>query len=871
MKLYLLVPLMLCGVMSNVSFLRASCTTFSQVSGSPFATGSSPNTMAYSAVLNNSSFALVPNGNGGVTVYNTNTTTGALTQVAGSPFSAGSGPYGGAFSPIVGGNLFAAVTNSSTTTVSVYQVNMTTGAFTQVTGSPFTTVSTPLSVAYSPVVGGNLFAAIVSFTPGGGVAVFQVNTTTGVFTSVTGSPFSTGNGPNSVAFSPVVGGNLFAALTNSNSNTVSVYQVNTTTGVFTAVTGSPFATGNLPHGVAFTPVLSGNLFAAVANYTDGTVSVYQVNTTTGVFTQIAGSPFATGSEAYNVAISSLIGGNLYAAVPSYNGTTASVYLVNTTTGAFTLISTIAVGTTHPANCEFSPLVNGNMFLSTVNQGNNTVSVYQVQALLPIITTPSQIVTPGSTVAINATILNGTSPYTVVWSDGYTQSGVGNSVTRLVSPKVTTTYQITKVTDANSCTAGPSNSITLTMAPVYIIGTSTKLPAVTTTFFGDQDGEDRDDHLAEQFEYGIQSLRVTSASASSGFVTTLDSMAKVSTGTTSGSTASIQSARYIRYQPGRQGYALFSALFTSGVAGTTQWMGCFDAIDGFAVGYNGTAFSILYRSSASGAVVNTIIPQSSFNVDQLNGTGPSGITLNPQDMNIFRIQYSWLGISPVQFSVLNNKGQFKVFHIIQLPNSITIPALLLPQLAMRAEVDNPSASSNVSVSTGGWSGGMVDTYRNPANGRFFMVSNTLGSLSTGAATHVLTIQNPSTVGGLTNKIEAKICMLGGGSVDISGSTFNTSWQLLLNATVTGTSFSAVNTGNSIMNVSTTGTYTAGTGTLVLTPSASGFGGGLTPTFFNTRDDVVDVVILPGQIMTLVASTTLATTHPVIGFLGWDERY
>ncbi len=87
----------------------------------------------------------------------------------------------------------------------------------------------------------------------------------GSFQAVSGSPFATESVPTAIAYSPVINGNLFAAITNSGNNSVSVYLVNQTTRAFTPVSGSPFATGADPANIVFSPVLDGQLFAAIAN------------------------------------------------------------------------------------------------------------------------------------------------------------------------------------------------------------------------------------------------------------------------------------------------------------------------------------------------------------------------------------------------------------------------------------------------------------------------------------------------------------------------------------------------------------------------------------------------------------------------------
>ena len=60
---------------------------------------------------------------------------------------------------------------------------------------------------------------------------------------------------------------------------------------------------------------------------------------------------------------------------------------------------------------------------------------------------------GSSVSIQAA-LSGSQPYTVTWSDGTVQNNVSsNSVTRIVSPTVTTNYTVTALSDSTACSAG----------------------------------------------------------------------------------------------------------------------------------------------------------------------------------------------------------------------------------------------------------------------------------------------------------------------------------------------------------------------------------------------------------------------------------
>jgi Lactonase, 7-bladed beta-propeller len=93
----------------------------------------------------------------------------------------------------------------------------------------------------------------------------------------------------------------FVYVANFNSNNVSGYTIDPSTGALTAIVGSPFPAGVPPHSVAVDP--SGK-FAYVANE-GGNVSGYTIDPRTGALTAIAGSPFPAGSDPFSVVVESL--------------------------------------------------------------------------------------------------------------------------------------------------------------------------------------------------------------------------------------------------------------------------------------------------------------------------------------------------------------------------------------------------------------------------------------------------------------------------------------------------------------------------------------------------------------------------------------
>jgi 6-phosphogluconolactonase (cycloisomerase 2 family) len=123
----------------------------------------------------------------------------------------------------------------------------------------------------------------------------------------------------------------FAYVANSGGdNNISAYSINPSTGVLTEIKGSPFPTNISPAGMIIHP---NNKFIYVLNYESDSISVYTINASTGVLSQIKGSPHALTSSFGTIKISPS-GKFIYTAnLDGY----ISIYMVNAKTGALTAI------------------------------------------------------------------------------------------------------------------------------------------------------------------------------------------------------------------------------------------------------------------------------------------------------------------------------------------------------------------------------------------------------------------------------------------------------------------------------------------------------------------------------------------------------
>ena len=178
---------------------------------------------------------------------------GVLTLVPGTPVFSGTGAIGLAVDPT---DEFLYVTNPSATNpppnqstignISGFNIDPTTGALTPIIGSPFTSTvggAGPTLITVDP--NGSLVYAV---TPGSTLSVwcFQISYPNGQLVLVTNSPFSVPAGGLFAVFDPT--GRFFYI---GNALGVEGYTYNPSTGVLTAIPGSPFTTLTTPGKMVF--------------------------------------------------------------------------------------------------------------------------------------------------------------------------------------------------------------------------------------------------------------------------------------------------------------------------------------------------------------------------------------------------------------------------------------------------------------------------------------------------------------------------------------------------------------------------------------------------------------------------------------------
>ena len=166
-------------------------------------------------------------------------------------------------------------------------------------------------------------------------------------------------------------------------------------------------------------------------------------------------------------------------------------------------------------------------------------------------------------------------------------------------------------------------------------------------------------------------------------------------TTNASEVIRETYKVFSYQPGKSMLIMNTFVFEEGKENLLQRVGYFNDNNGLYVELNGTELNFVRRSSVSGSVVNTVVNQSNWNVDQLDGSGPSGITINPATAQIFWMDIEWLGVGNVRMGFVYN-GQFVHCHTFQHANIVTTPYITTANLPLRYEIVNTGTTASGST-------------------------------------------------------------------------------------------------------------------------------------------------------------------------------
>jgi hypothetical protein len=188
-------------------------------------------------------------------------------------------------------------------------------------------------------------------------------------------------------------------------------------------------------------------------------------------------------------------------------------------------------------------------------------------------------------------------------------------------------------------------------------------------------------------------------------------ATLSTNNSTSSVSVHQTKFYHSYQPGKSQVILSSVVFGYAQQNVTKRTGYFDDRDGIyfeQVGSNtsnGTdngTLNFVIRSFVTGTPLETDIgsyrrrvPQSQWNIDPCDGTGPSGFNIDTSKTQLIYIDFQWLGVGRVRVGFVH-EGGIIIAHEYYHSNVLDTVYLSNPNLPVRCEIKNTGTTSGGSM-------------------------------------------------------------------------------------------------------------------------------------------------------------------------------
>jgi len=210
-------------------------------------------------------------------------------------------------------------------------------------------------------------------------------------------------------------------------------------------------------------------------------------------------------------------------------------------------------------------------------------------------------------------------------------------------------------------------------------------------------------LYDSTHISFDNNKENSANTSTGTYTYAANTASINltVDTTSGAYVYRESKKAFAYQPGKSLQILKTFCMNPHKTNLRQRVGYFSAEQGFFLERSdATASKVCFvkRSKVTGSIVDTQVDQSNWNVDKLDGTGPSLLTLDLDNPQILFTDIEWLGVGSIRMGFIIN-GQFIHCHSFHHSNLSTAPKgayMRTACLPIRSEIENIGTTSGSST-------------------------------------------------------------------------------------------------------------------------------------------------------------------------------
>ncbi len=271
----------------------------------------------------------------------------------------------------------------------------------------------------------------------------------------------------------------------------------------------------------------------------------------------------------------------------------------------------------------------------------------------------------------------------------------------------------------------------------------------------------------------------------------EGLVNLSVDTTANSEVVRETTKVFSYQPGKSLVIFTTFAFAPAKTNLRQRVGYYGANNGMYLEQTNSTINFVERSIVTGAVTETRVAQSDWNVDKMDGTGPSNKILDLSKAQIMWMDVEWLGLGTVRMGFVID-GELILCHRFNHANLVTTTYITTASLPLRYEIKNTGVTASNStmkqicssvISEGGYQ----------LNGLQQAVGNVVGTPTdlTNAGTYynLISIRLKST------HLDA-IAILS--AVSILGITNNAiyNWQVRASATTTGGTWVSAGTNSAV---------------------------------------------------------------------------
>jgi hypothetical protein len=189
---------------------------------------------------------------------------------------------------------------------------------------------------------------------------------------------------------------------------------------------------------------------------------------------------------------------------------------------------------------------------------------------------------------------------------------------------------------------------------------------------------------------------STALAGSGTVTRNATTTQIElyTTTASGDKAQFRSRRHVQYNKANS-QEIFLIYKANPIANRRERWGYFNDNNGVFFEHDGTNPRLVIRSDVSGSIVDTKIEQADWD-DALDGTGPSGLTIDWSKQTVYHMDFGWLSSRGVRFFV-DIGGTFVLVKEWYISNALAVPFMATATLPMSFEVENTDTIAQATTS------------------------------------------------------------------------------------------------------------------------------------------------------------------------------